>query len=202
MTPHQPATTRAPRLQRALFLSIGLASLLIVSGCAGAAAPVDSPNVSNEQANTAAQPVNTACPDLVEKYHAALDTTSTGQDHPNNYTVQDSTTEQLASQLPPGVLDSVHIDCVVSAYSSAVESTQIVGFVLSPTAEQVAAVRSAITAAGWQQHSTNEGAYRAPDPGTTGAQTWEIDTDTAAQVGVPGAAFVIIAGTWTLWGAF
>ncbi|OZD47392.1 hypothetical protein CH252_21180 [Rhodococcus sp. 06-1477-1B] len=100
------------------------------------------------------------------------------------------------------MLDSVHIDCVVSAYSSAVESTQIVGFVLAPTTEQVATVRSSITAAGWQQHSTNEGAYRAPDPGTMGAQTWEIDTDTAAQVGVPGPAFVIIAGTWTLWGAF
>lgn len=202
MTTHQPATARPSHRGRRLYLSLGLTSLLLVSGCVGTPIPVDAPNTSNEQQDATAQPVNTACPDLVEKYHAALDATSTGQDHPNNYTVQDSTAEQLASQLPPGVLDTVHIDCAVSAYSSAVESTQIVGFVLAPTSEQVTAVRSAIKAAGWQQHSTNEGAYRAPDPGTTGAQTWEIDAGTAAQVGVPGAAFVIIAGTWTLWGAF
>lgn len=203
MTDRADARRSGAPVRRTTLALIAVVALATLAGCA---APFESAGgVDTQATSTPANPdaVNAACATLLDNYTASLESSSTGREHPGTYTVQAATTADLAAQLPPGTLAAVEIDCVVSAYSSVVDSTQLTGVILSPSADAVTSVRDALTSAGWEPDSIETGvSFRGPEPEMSGAQTYVLDTPTAERVGVPTSAFAVIAGRWDLWGAF
>lgn len=198
------AARRSGNTLRGITLTLTAAATLAT--LAGCAAPFQTTESADTQATTAPAnqgAVNAACSMMLENYTTSLESSSTGQDHPGSYTVKAATPADLAAQLPPGALDNIQVDCVVSAYSSIVESTQITGVMLDPSTDAVVSVRDALTSAGWEPDSIETGvAFRGPEPEMAGAQTFVLDAPTAERVGVPTGAFAVIAGKWDLWGAF
>ena len=187
-------------------IALAVTTALALATLASCAAPPESTSgldAPAESASASPDEVSAACATLLENYSASLESSSTGRDHPGNYTVQEATPADLAALLPPGALDGTRVDCVISAYSSVVESTQVTGVVLSPSADDVTSVRDALTAAGWEPDVIETGvSFRGPEPEMPGAQTYVLDAATAEQIGVPTGAFAVIAGRWDLWGAF
>lgn len=197
------ARRRADLLRRSTLVVTAAFSLVTLASCAAPLHPAGGPDTPTELAQGNSAVVDAACATLLENYTASLESSSTGREHPGNYTVQAATTADLAALLPPGTLDGAPVDCVISAYGSIVESTQITGVVLSPSDEVVTSVRDALTAAGWEPDVIESGvSFRGPEPEIPGAQTFVLDAATAERVGVPTGAFAIIAGQWDLWGAF
>ena len=197
------ARRRADPLRRSTLAVTAALSLVTLASCAAPLDPaggLETPTASPPSDSAVA---DAACATLLENYTASLESSSTGRDHPGNYTVQEATPADLAALLPPGTLDGAPVDCVISAYSSIVESTQITGVILGPATEVVTSVRDALAAAGWEPDVIESGvSFRGPEPGMSGAQTFVLDAPTAQRVGVPTGAFAVIAGQWDLWGAF
>lgn len=197
------ARRRADPLRRSTFVVTAAFLLVTIAGCAAPLESAGGLNTPTESAQGNSAVVDTACATLLENYTASLESSSTGREHPGSYTVQAATTADLAALLPPSTLDGTRVDCVISAHSSIVQSTQITGVVLSPSDEVVTSVRDALTAAEWEPDVIESGvSFRGPEPEMPGAQTFVLDAATAERVGVPTGAFAIIAGQWDLWGAF
>ncbi|MCJ1707119.1 hypothetical protein [Microbacterium sp. VKM Ac-2923] len=197
------ARRRAGLLRRSTLVVTAALSLVTLAGCAAALDPAGGRDTPIESAPGNPAMVDAACATSLENYTASLESSSTGREHPGNYTVRAATTADFATLLPLGTLDGTRVDCVISAYSSIVESTQITGVVLNPSADVVASVRDALTAAGWEPDVIESGvSFRGPEPEMSGAQTYVLDAPTAERVGVPIGAFAVIAGKWDLWGAF
>ena len=179
-----------------------MSAIAVLSGCAGTipnAAPT-SPASSGAELEEPNQ--DAMCTELRAVYLAALDQTSTGRDHPDNYRLIDATPSDLVERLPDGALDGVEFDCTFAVHSGAVDSTQIIAIKLNETQDHVDRIAEKVQSSGWEAWGSTPGAYRALAPSTDGVLVTFVDKESAAILGAPEAVMLVSSGDWTQWGAF